>query len=186
MVFYMIYSKEYYKNLFLQKFEEIERCYTNPTNFSIINVTPALRILLFDTTPLIDIVNRENKIPITFCVNNSKHFDDTEKAISILLWKEINVNINDEYISLKKDAFLKWQCIHYLGKAITILDVIKFYAYVRGGIHLDNCKKEFQPLREAFELIKFGHLSSFDHTMRGIIQVIYKTLSENKERLLMG
>lgn len=179
-----MYSEEYYKNMFLQKFGEIERCHLNLSNYSLINVTPALRFLLFDSQPLIDILNKEKKLPLKFCVNNAIKFDQSEIADSVMLWKEISFNLYEEYKCLKKASFLKWPCIYYLGNPVTVLDVIKFYAYVRGGIHLDKGEVEYQPIRDAFALIKINHISMLDHTMRGIVQVVYKTLSENKERLL--
>ncbi len=179
-----MFSEDYYKNMFIAKFEEVERCSQNLSNYSLINVTPALRYMLFDSQPLLDFLNREKRLPITFCVNNAQSFDETEIATSLMLWKEVGFSLYDEYKCLKKDAFLKWPCIYYMGKPIRILDVIKFYAYVRGGIHLDKGEEEYQSLREAFELIKINKLSMLDHTMRGIVQVIYKTLSENKEKLL--
>lgn len=179
-----MFSVDYYKNMFLQKFEEIERCHSNLSNYSLINVTPSLRFMLFDSQPLIDILNSEKQLPLKFCVNNAMSFDETEIATSLMLWKEIGFNLYDEYKCLKKAAFLKWPCIYYLGNPITVLDIIKFYAYVRGGIHLDKGEVKYQPLWEAFELIKVSRLSMLDHTMRGIVQVVYKTLSENKEKLL--
>lgn len=112
------------------------------------------------------------------------NFDETEIAGSLMLWREVSFNPLDEYKCLKKAAFLKWPCVYYIGQSITILDVIKFYAYVRGGIHLDRGEVEYQPLREAFEMIKIDQLSTLDHTMRGILQVVYQTLSSNKEKLL--
>lgn len=170
--------------MFVSKFDEIERCHNNLSNFSLINVTPALRFMLFDSQPLLDILNREKHLPINFCVNNAMDFDETEITTSMMLWREVSFNPLDEYKGLKKAAFLKWPCVYYIGQSITVLDVIKFYAYVRGGIHLDKGEVEYQPLREAFEMIKIGQLSMLDHTMRGILQVIYKTLSSNKEKLL--
>ncbi|GAB2820302.1 hypothetical protein [Ferruginibacter profundus] len=179
-----MFSQDYYKNMFISKYDEIERCHNNLTNFSLINVTPALRFMLFDSQPLLDILNRDKHLPIIFYVNNAINFDETEIATSMMLWKEVSFNPLDEYKLLKKDAFLKWPCVYYIGQSITILDVIKFYAYVRGGIHLDKGEAEYQLLREAFEIIKIDQLSTLDHTMRGILQVIYKTLSVNKEKLL--
>lgn len=180
----MMFSSEYYKNMFIVKFDEIERCNNNLTNFSLINVTQALRFMLFDSQPLLDILNKEKQLPIKFYVNNAMSFDANDIATSLMLWKEISFNIYDDYMPLKKGGFLKWHCIYYMGKPITVLDVIKFYAYVRGGIHLDKGEVEYQHLREAFEMIKVDQLSMLDHTMRGIVQVVYKTLLENKEKLL--
>lgn len=179
-----MFSEDYYKNMFIVKFDEIERCHKNLSNFSLINVTTALRFMLFDSQPLLDLLNKEKQLPIKFCVNNAMSFDEKEIATSLMIWREVSFNPLDEYRHLKKAAFLKWPCVYYMRQSITVLEVIKFYAYVRGGIHLDKGELEYQPLREAFEMIKIEHLSTLDHTMRGILQVIYKTLSDNKEKLL--
>lgn len=54
--------------MFISKFDEIKRCHSNLTNFSLINVTPALRFMLFDSQPLLDILNKDKHLPINFCV----------------------------------------------------------------------------------------------------------------------
>lgn len=170
--------------MFLVKFQEFERCHNDLSNYSLIHASSAIRPLLFDSNPLIDILNREKMLPIKFCVNNMQFFSETEIENSLFLWKEISPILYESYLHLKKDGFLKHPCVYYLSKPITVLDVLKFYAYVRGGIHLDRGQKEYEPLREAFELIKVNQISSLDHTMRGIIEVIYGTLSQFKEQLL--
>ena len=83
-----------------------------------------------------------------------------------------------------KDAFLKFKCLYFLENPYTVQDILKFYAYVRGGIHLDKGEEKYQPLREAFYAFQLNGLSSLDHSMRGIVQVIYTTLSKYKEALL--
>lgn len=49
----------------------------------------------------------------------------------------------------------------------------KVLCLCKRGIHLDRGEIEYQPLREAFEMIKIDHLSKLDHTMRGIEALTY-------------
>ena len=62
--------------------------------------------------------------------------------------------------------------LKYLGNKYDVQDVLQFYAYVQGGIHLDKGREKYQPLRDAFQAFKLNGLSSLDHSMRGILQVV--------------
>lgn len=180
----MEYTIDYYKNKFRVKFDELERCHNELTNFSLIQASNPIRSLLYDSMPLVDILSRKKKLPILYTVSNHNFPSGNEDGMTeLLLWREIAPSFYDT-INLTRKDFFKWSAAWYLGKSISVHDVLKFYAYVRGGIHLDKGEKEYEPLREAFELIKVGQLSSLDHSMRGIVQVIYSTLSANKELLL--
>jgi len=178
-----MHSEDYYKNMFIQKFKDVERCYKELSNYSLIQTSNSLRYLLYDSPPLLDILNREKKLPIIFTVDNHSSFSKSEIASAIILWKEINPIFDADSLDLKKGAFLKWECLYFLGKSITILDIMQFYAYARGGIHLDKGQEKFEPLRQAFETIKVNHVTAIDHTMRGIIQVVFKTLAKFKQQL---
>jgi hypothetical protein len=91
--------------------------------------------------------------------------------------------INGDSLDLKKDAFLKWDFLYFFCKSITILDIMQFYAYATAGIHLDKEKEKFESLRQAFETIRVNDVTVIDHTMRGIIQVVFETLGKFKEQL---
>lgn len=119
-----------------------------------------------------------------YTLNNQKFPSNNEAGlVEVLRWREINPNVY-ETIDLKKQEFFKCPVVSYSGKLITVLEVLKFYAYVRGGIHLDKGQKEYEPLREVFDIIKINQLPMLDHSMRGIVQVIYTALKSHKELLL--
>lgn len=180
-----MFSPDYYKNQFVFLYDDIERECKNMSNYGLIHVTASVRRLLFDNNPLLDLLNKEKKLPITFCVHKSNLFTEEDKANLLFLWMTVNPTGMHPYSFLKKSAFLGCTIAYYKSQPITILQVLKFYAYVRGGVHMQNeDKKEYQHLSEVFDLIKVGHLSTLDHTMGQILQVIYTTLTEYKERLL--
>ncbi|MFT3678626.1 MAG: hypothetical protein QM791_00050 [Ferruginibacter sp.] len=175
---------EYYKTMFARKLQELEKCHNELSNYSLIDASATLRFLLLDSTPLVDLLNREKKLPITYRVNNDPWHENTEEMLPILEWKEINPALSMNPADLKKDAFLKFKCFYFLQEPHTVLDVLKFYAYVRGGVHLDKGEEKYQPLRDAFQTFKLNGLSSLDHSMRGILQVVVITLRQYKEALL--
>jgi hypothetical protein len=170
--------------MFERKLRELEGCHSELSNYSLIEASAILRFLLLDSAPLVDVLNREKKLPITYSVNNDPWHEQTEEMLPVLEWKEINSSLSLNPAELKKDAFLKFKCIYFLQQPYTVQDVVKFYAYVRGGIHLDKGEEKYQPLRDAFQAFKLNGLSSLDHSMRGIIQVVLTTLLQYKEALL--
>lgn len=180
----MEYSMEYYKTMFARKLRELEDCYSELSNYSLIDASATLRYLLLDAAPLIDVLNREKKLPITYRVNNDPWHEHTEEMLPVLEWKEINPSLSLHPADLKKDAFLKFKCLYFLQQPYTVQDILKFYAYVRGGVHLDKGEEKYQPLRDAFQTFKLNGLSSLDHSMRGIVQVVLTTLRQYKEALL--
>lgn len=179
----MEYSIDYYKNLFVVKMAELERCHSEMSNYSLIQSSNPMRFLLFDSQPLVDILNREKKLPLTYTINNDD-WHANEQGIAVLNWRELSPSLALTTKSLKKDAFFKEPCVFYMDSPITVLEVIKFYAYCRGGIHLDKGQAEYDKHRTAFEAIKLNGISSLDHSMRAILQIVLSTLTEFKERLL--
>ncbi len=59
---------------------------------------------------------------------------------------------------------------------------MQFYAYTRGGIYLDKRQEKFESLRQASETIRVNHVAATNHTMQGIIQVVFKTLAKFKKK----
>lgn len=180
----MEYSIEYYKTMFVRKLRELENSHSELSNYSLIEASATLRYLLLDASPLIDVLNREKKLPITYRVNNDPWNEYREEILPVLEWKEINPSFSLHPSDLKKDAFLKFKCLYFLQQPYTVQDILKFYAYVRGGVHLDKGEEKYQPLRDAFLTFKLNGLSSLDHTMRGILQVVVTSLRQYKKALL--
>lgn len=180
----MEYSMEYYKTIFARKLRELERFHNELSNYSLIDASATLRFFLLDSAPLIDVLNKDKHLPITYRVNNDRWHEQPNDLLPVLEWKEINPSISLNPADLKKDAFLKFKCLYFLQQPYTVQDILKFYAYVRGGIHLDKGEEKYQPLRDAFQTFRLNGLSSLDHSMRGILQVALTTLRQNKEALL--
>jgi hypothetical protein len=176
----------HYKTLFASKLNTLKNRIDNLNNYSIIEATQELRSFLFDSPCLLDILTRGKEFKIEFIINDTRFMDEQDGAISMFLWREICTNGIDPQRSLSKEQFLQYDCIHYNGKKFTTLQLIKFYAFVKGGIHLKPKEKpEYEDLKDAFELIKInGQLSILDLTMRGIVQVTYEALEYYREKLL--
>lgn len=182
----MTYDIDHYKILFTAKLNTLKRRIEGLNNYSIIEATQELRSFLFDSPCLLDILSKGKKFRVEFIVNDTSFMDSPDGSIAMFLWKEVYPHVLDPYQKLNKEQFLHYDCIHYNQRKFTILQIIKFYAFVRGGIHLKAFEKdEYNELHAAFEMIKInGHLSMLDHTMRGIILVTYNALENYRERLL--
>lgn len=175
---------EYYKMMFARKLQELEKSHSELSNYSLIDASATLRFLLLDSAPLVDVLNKEKKLPITYRVNNDPWHEQQDDLLPVLEWKEINPSLSMNPTDLKKDAFLKFKCLYFLQNPYTVQDILKFYAYVRGGVHLDKGEEKYQPLRDAFQTFKLNGLSSLDHSMRGVLQVVLTTLRQYKDALL--
>jgi hypothetical protein len=176
----------HFKTLFVSKLNSLKTRVDNLNNYSIIEASQELRSFLFDSPCLLDILKRDKPFKVEFIINYTRFMDEPEGTISSFLWKEICPNGIDPQRSFSKEDFLHYDCIHYNQKKFTILQLIKFYAFVKGGIHIKPKEKpEYEDLKSAFDLIKInGQISTLDHTMRGIIQATHETLEFYKERLL--
>lgn len=126
----------HYKTLFVSKLNTLKIRIDNLNNYSIIEASQELRSFLFDSPCLLDILSREKPYKIEFIVNDTRFMDEPEDTISSFLWKEIYPNGADPQRSLSKEDFLRYDCIHYNQKKFTVLQLIKFYAFVKGGIHI--------------------------------------------------
>lgn len=181
----MEYDIHHYKILFARRLQDLENAYNESSNFSLIDASNALRMLLLDAAPLVDLLNKEKQLLITYRVNNDPwHEDSPDTVLPILSWKEINPVLSSNPVDLKKDAFLKFTCLYFIKQPFTVQDILKFYAYVRGGIHLDKGDIKYEPLREAFKTFQLNGLSALDYTMRGILQVVLSSLRQHRDALL--
>ena len=57
----MEFSITYFKNMFLQKFNELERYHLESSNYSLIQASNPVRFLLYDTQPLVDMLNKDKQ-----------------------------------------------------------------------------------------------------------------------------
>src|SRR5260221_6730668 len=127
----MQYTTEFYKNMFVQKMQDLERCYREFSNYSLIQASNPIRSLLLDSQPVVDVLNREKQLLITYCINNDPWHENTEGLLPVIEWKEVNPNLSSNPAELKKDTFLKFKCLYFLQQPYTVQDILKFYAYVR-------------------------------------------------------
>jgi hypothetical protein len=137
---------------------------------------------------LLDELNKEKRYPITFTVYDDPQLKtmEAEEGNTILMrWFEIHAVAGSPYKELKKSQFLSWFACSWKERRFSVQNVIEYYAYARGGIHMQNrTDQKFQDLEEAFNIIKINGLSQLDHSMRGLVQVVFETLKQYKEQLL--
>lgn len=165
-------SLEYYRNLYLTRMNTLKGYHSSMNNYSIIAATNELRYFLFDSPCITDMFLKYTETPIDFIVNNQS-FPEEDGGTPIYLWKDITPTDEERIRILKRQEFLKEICIYYLGKSFTVIDIIKYYGFVRGGIHLNpKKKKEYKDLEEAFNLLIINtQISTLDHSMAGITGV---------------
>lgn len=176
-------SIEFYKNLYSVRLTTLKSYQSSNTNYSIIAATNELRYFLFDSPNITDMFYTKTKERVTFHVN-SRSFIDNE-GVPLFLWKKL-IPIDDTNIAvLSRDEFLRFIAIYYNGKPFKVIEIIKFYSFVRGGIHLNSKQREYQELQDAFNtLLLDDAISSLDITMLDIIDICIEGIENYYENVL--
>jgi len=180
------------KETFYGNLMYLESIINNMTAYSVIQASGTLRLLLLDYTngskPLIMRLMENKNFEIFFEINGNaakdKRLNDKNED-TYVIWREVNPFNNGDVIKLSMPDFLNHQCLYYRRNEYTIREVIKFYCYCMGGVHLKEVLEgKNKEMYNAFEAVKIEQASQLDYTMKGIIEVVYNCLNKNKEKLL--
>lgn len=180
------------KQTFNRNLRQLESIVNNFDTDSVVTSSGILRLLLFDWSnggkPIVDRLMENKNVKLFYEINadavNDRSLNQKIES-TYVIWREVNVFEGRGSVKLSKAEFLNYECLYFRGNEYTVKDVIEFYGYVLGGIHLDEkLSVPRKKLLEAFKAVKIQQASQLDHTMRGIIQVVYTCLIKNKEVIL--
>lgn len=131
---------EHGKQLFTRKYNDLHFLITNGTDYDLLKASGILRQFLIDPNSVIDTINREYKRKVEFKIDKSfdNHFIDDSR----LLFHSSKIDGGDIVFSAKsknvtKSEFLKSPILKNLQNSFMVIEIIKFLANKKGGVHLD-------------------------------------------------
>jgi hypothetical protein len=173
------------KAIFKYKYERLQELLKGGPEVQLLDVAAILRHLLLDGEPLVDIVNREFRIPIRFKVFRSatEIYERDKLAGSTSTFVFVG-NTRPPFAPLreiKKDKFLNFDLYYLDGTKFTVKQVIRLCANELGGVHnqKDFSKSEEQMLRTLNKAFSIGGVSS----ALAALQLIGSTTIEALEKL---
>lgn len=167
--------------LFIKTLEDIEKRLASHDEYEILMIAGLLRKLLLDSNPLINQVNQEKKIKITFTVNDR----GIPQAPLIPIFWSIEDGLDPETSvphlckpkEVNKDTLLNTPIMLSNEKIITIKDLIQHMSHVEGAIHLGIPKSnEEKILKELGQVLGIGGLPAGVRLIKAISRVVLKGL----------
>lgn len=169
------------------KYDELKELVESREPYDLTKASAIIRQLLIDGTPLMNQANSHHKLKITFPVSQFSVPDLSEPINrGMVIWIKQDSLYPPEKTSdpcdyLKRDQFLSKKIMLLYGKEISIKDVIKFEANVKGGVHLKNVLSKDEEKR--MELLA-NHISILgDRPTRRIQSSIGKSVIEGLKKL---
>lgn len=128
--------------LFLNTFLDLQEKVSNPGKYNLLKASGLLRQMLIDGTPVVHIINRELRFPISFPVV----IDNKPIPVAGSTYQLTNIspifNSEDELKQVNLDQFLSTTVLQDESNSYSIKDIIKTCANVKGGIHLGKPESE--------------------------------------------
>ena len=160
------------EKLFVESVKDLDQKISSTDHYQLLRASGIIRQLLMDSAPLIQQVNRNYRIKVTFEVlpmqNDLPVPPDTH-------WCSITPDNGpvEPTIQCTLSQLLQMQCVVHNGKPYTVHDVITCCAHVLGGVHAGKPTSDAdRNLVELERTIRFIDSSTIDHTLKGIAQVV--------------
>jgi hypothetical protein len=181
--------------LFLETLDELgRRTAPGAREYDLVRAALLLRQLLMDGVPLVDRINRDERVDIRYTVGRtSARFMKTIMEDEPLFWA-----IQDaldpaaappfvQPIALKRDAFLGEFILYIRPHDYSVRDVIAYLAHVEGGAHAGKPKDaREQALRNVTEQVSIGGYPPVARSVQAIARVVARALEPLCERLAAG
>lgn len=133
--------------LLLETMADIERRVQSVDRYTVLGLAPLLRKLLVDGEPLLQAVRRNRRKPAVafplrpFVLPGEERDRDGWNLVLAYGNDELVGDADTGALSLKQ--FLAAPVAAWRGMPLSVLDVIKHYAHVEGGVHLGAPDGEF-------------------------------------------
>lgn len=177
--------------LFVNVMNDLQGVIDAPDNYKILKAAAEVRQLLMDGDRLAHIVNREYRVPLEFEICDDwetdflKMLSQSVDFLTVLdgIYPESNL-MKTTPVKVSFDRFLSHRVILFQGQYITVADVIRNLANVRGGVHLGTAKKEPDKAFEGMNMFRIGDAEVAIAQFLPIIRVVVKALSPLKQAVL--
>lgn len=149
-------DQKYFEWYFKKTYEDLESRIRSGTKYDLIVSAVLLRKLLFDSTPITSLVNREFRIKLKFEVMKWAK-NKPEKGKLAVETVQPQEGADSELINLK--SFLSRTCLYYHEHEYSVKDILHHIAYTIGGAHAPKeptDAKEQALIDELMNSFKFG------------------------------
>ncbi len=183
------------EELFCDTLDDLREKVANPTMYNLIRCSGLLRQLLLDANSLLNTVNRKHRTKITFFMPIFDATPDPDHPLSgALTYSELPDLIDPDVDDPKapkaqrslKD-FLGFVPIWSRGAQLTVKDIIRYEAHVRGGVHTGDAKEAGDHAAETLnEFVMYGDRPLSLYHIRGIAKCAIHALTPLEQRIRRG
>ena len=173
--------------LFLETLADLEsRCEPGRTEYDVLGIAGLLRKLLIDAQPLVDQVNRDRHLRLRFVINDRPIPEDPLPMI----WS-MQDGFDPETAhrafpkEVKRDDLLTRPIVAVNGSAVSVRDVIRYGAHVKGAIHAGEPESDQE--RALVEVAAAMQVGGFDPGVRSLLavtRVVLRGLQPLRQRIL--
>jgi len=177
------------EQLFLNTFDELEALSRqgSQSEYDILKIPLLLRKLLMDDLPLVEAINREYKLKIKYRINDS----GPSTTQGLIYWSVLDSFDPDTSppeminpVEVRVERLLQTEVMIYKGQRITVKDIVRYLAYVEGGIHIgEPASDKDKALTELKERVQLGGYQPAIIAMRAIGRVVAKGLKPLRQEL---
>lgn len=167
--------------LFLRTIEDIEKRLVDPDPYEVLRIAGHIRKLFLNGFPLVDQVNRSNKIKLLFEV--AVPVDRTDREPCPAFWAihdgldpDTAPSLNKRY-ALTREQFFQTVVLMMDGEKYTVQDVVLFEANVMGTVHSGAARTEKErALRKVNAISSAGSSTSALRQLQAIARIVLKSL----------
>ena len=131
--------------LFMQTLEDLrERCAAvgylvdGADRYRALGIAPLVRKLIVDRSGLVKTVNRAHRLRITFPMRDITHALHAGDTPDVFVTR--HMLDRDQHLTI--DRFLSAPAFRIAGQWVTVLNTIRYYANVEGGVHLGEAETD--------------------------------------------
>ena len=170
--------KDNYERFFIETIIDIIEKLRNDRKYDTIKASGLLRHLLLDKEPLVYKINKKYKVKLEFEVIEYKEKIPIENDLELHIR---NLDSNNfpgaKTVKTSLKELLSINCINYKGTEITVKELIKYCAHIKGGIHTGKPEDKIDETLIAIDdKVKMLEEESSIILLKGIIQIILKGL----------
>lgn len=153
----------HHDSLFLETVRDLKERGQRPSEYDVVTSAGLLRKLLLDSPTLVDVVNRERRLDITYVINARepawKLFGDIPLAYAIEDGFDPRTSLAAvQPRRVSRRQLLSRGVLAYRGHELTVRDLISYTANTAGGVHFDPPHNQREATVQAVSTsMRIGH-----------------------------
>jgi hypothetical protein len=177
-------------DLLEHRLNELEAFIAAPRKLGVFDASATIRQLLLDQNPLVDIVNREFRLPLRFEVNRiPAHLTEKMEEEHRVLHLGPGLSPGRSTLgagtaSLTRDQFFREPVLLSAWRKVTVREFVLFAAHKAGGVHFDTTSDDTtQTLNALMRAVDSEDYPVFGSTMLSIADIVVRALQPLRERV---